>query len=322
MKRTVDVVTVIKRKTEIKKTPDLPEIPEVPALPEMSTLLECDAAKFRIGSMKSSLLNWVNRPNMPSYWVEGASVALAKIEESLRAIDVARGSIIKSTRPSATGKKNPRREHSPDDLSWISYPKWAETEDQQRFVVNVELDKAQLKNALRAAICAAFSANCDDVLDAIETVHEGFLDPAFFRVGGGCGMSIESLPALCDEASAVALTLACEDRRTESDTVHRLVDKSKDLDRECDIWQQKYVEERDKNTDLTRWSWETRGRGVSLCRGGIGVVSVWHDDRGWCLRWLDDGQLIDRIVDEAAARRTAEQIARSRGLLGAGEVVA
>lgn len=72
MKRTVDVVTVIKRKTEIKKAP---EIPEVPALSEMANLVECDAAKFKLGSMKSVLLNWINRPNMPAYWVDSASVA-------------------------------------------------------------------------------------------------------------------------------------------------------------------------------------------------------------------------------------------------------
>lgn len=73
--------------------------------------------------------------------------------------------------------------------------------------------------------------------------------------------------------------------------------------------------------DLTRWEWLPRGRGHSLCRGGIGVISVWLAPNGWSLRWLDDGQVIDRIVDEAAARHTAEQIARSRGVLGAGEVV-
>lgn len=141
-------------------------------------------------------------------------------------------------------------------------------------------------------------------------------------------MSAESLTGLCEEADALALALACENRNVESDTVHRLAAKAKDLDIECDQWESdwtKVSEERttllEKVADLTRWEWLPRGRGVSLCRGGIGVISVWLAPNGWSLRWLDDGQVIDRIVDEASARHTAEQIARSRGFLGAGEVV-
>lgn len=176
MKRTVDVVTVIKRKTEIKKAP---EIPEVPALSEMANLVECDAAKFKLGSMKSVLLNWINRPNMPAYWVDSASVALAKIEDALRGIEASRTTFIRSGRPAPAQKK--RRELSFEDLSWVSYPKWAETDQQRQYIEHSEVDKALVKNALRAAIRAALAANCDEVLDAIEAVHEGYLDPLFFE---------------------------------------------------------------------------------------------------------------------------------------------
>lgn len=105
---------------------------------------------------------------------------------------------------------------------------------------------------------------------------------------------------LIKSGDALALELAFKNHNDASNTVHRI---SAAL------------------ADLTRWEWLPRGRGVSLCRGGIGVISVWLAPNGWSLRWLDDGQVIDRIVDEASARNTAEQIARSRGFLGAGEVV-
>ena len=91
-------------------------------------------------------------------------------------------------------------------------------------------------------------------------------------------MSAESLTGLCEEADALALALACENRNVESDTVHRLAAKAKDLDVECDQWESdwtKVSEERttllEKVADLTRWEWLPRGRGVSLCRGGIGA---------------------------------------------------
>ena len=42
-------------------------------------------------------------------------------------------------------------------------------------------------------------------------------------------MSAESLTGLCEEADALALALACENRNVESDTVHRLAAKAKDL---------------------------------------------------------------------------------------------
>lgn len=105
---------------------------------------------------------------------------------------------------------------------------------------------------------------------------------------------------LIKSGDALALELACDGFDEDSNTVHRITAAL---------------------SDLTRWQWLPRGRGHALCRGGLGVVSVWHSPTsGWCLRWLDDGQMIDRITSEDDARQSAEQIARSRGVL-VGEVV-
>jgi hypothetical protein len=135
-------------------------------------------------------------------------------------------------------------------------------------------------------------------------------------------MSAESLTGLCEEADALALALACENRNVESDTVHRLAAKAKDLDVECDSWQQKYVAERDKNESLKRWSWQTSGSHTLLCRGDAVFAQVWQHDAGeWRMRWIPNGRVENEIISFELAKDMAIQAARSKGKLGAGEVV-
>jgi len=107
---------------------------------------------------------------------------------------------------------------------------------------------------------------------------------------------------LVKSGDALSLRLACDGDNDGSNTVHRMADAL---------------------SNLTRWHWQTSGSHTLLCRGDAVFAQVWqHDASEWRMRWIPSGRVEPEIISFELAKDMAIQAARSKGKLGAGEVVA